>query len=77
MKKSVLIALVFLGLALGSTNAQSCCTIEKENCKPQTCCPITPACCTDDVADKKKVKGKKNTNTIAGTKMSSEIFLHV
>jgi len=44
MKKSLLLALLFMGISVLSVNAQSS-SIVKEDCNPKICCPATPKCC--------------------------------
>ena len=72
MKKSFLIALTFFGLALGSVNAQSCCTIAKEKCKPKICCPATPNCCVDEGADAEATITQKNANAVSAKAPQNE-----
>lgn len=61
MKKVLLTVLTVVGMSAG-VNAQSCCTPEKENCKPKVCCPTDIECCENQnsIADSKRAeKGKK------------------
>ncbi len=67
MKKVLFTLLAFVGLLM-SVQTQSCCTTQKENCKPKTCCPSTPKCCENDkstsnIGETKKKKVSK-TKTI-------------
>lgn len=59
MKRILFIVLAFIGLSMGTANAQSCCTTKKENCKPKVCCPTTPTCCKGDESNTSKEKTKK------------------
>lgn len=47
MKKLFFTLLSSIVLALGAANAQSCCTIQKQNCKTMVCCPTTSNCCEE------------------------------
>lgn len=67
MKKSFLTILAFIGLAIGSTQAQSNSTTVKENCNPVTCCSTTTVCCEDNQESTKK-ETKKNIETTSVTK---------
>jgi len=63
MKKTILTVLTFIGLSMGTANAQSCCTTQKEECKPKVCCPTISKCCEDDKSslDSKEAKNKAYT----------------
>ena len=57
MKKLIIMSLAFIGLAIGSVNAQDCCTTQ--DCKPSVCCPEEVSCCDESQSKFKSTPNSK------------------
>lgn len=65
MNNFIFLLLSFIVFSVTDLSAQSACCKAITECKPQTCCPSNPTCCSETNTSLKSTKPKNNKNAKA------------